>query len=73
VVGHWYVMIPGILVLLGLGMAINRAKYQRYRRRLEAGLIKPKPPKRSGKPLCFDHHPIQMAQGTLRCPNCHEY
>jgi hypothetical protein len=72
---HWYVMIPGILVLWGLGVAIVRAGHQRelrreesYRRKVESGEIKPLPDLPPRLP-CPDHRPYRGSR-TFACPNC---
>jgi hypothetical protein len=42
---HWYVMIPAVLALWGLGVLLARSNHQRYQRKLASGRIKPPKPK----------------------------
>jgi hypothetical protein len=66
---HWYVMIPAVLALWGLGVVFARGRHQSYLRKLERGEIKP-----PRKPMpCPNHSPMRMAQGTVSCRYCGRY
>jgi hypothetical protein len=64
---HWYVMIPGVLALWGLGVAIARSNRERYLEKLERGEVKPPAPLPT---RCFDHQPVYLADRSYPCPNC---